>query len=75
MTGLKSLYYGPSNTSWSPAHYFDGGWGRHINPERVGIVMVVLTAMLVAGLLIILTPENIYIDANTLDPAGVWPSP
>lgn len=47
---------------------------RWLDPERVGSVLVVAAAMLLAGLLIVLTPENICIDVNALDPAGAWPS-
>ena len=46
---------------------------RWLDPERVGLVLVGTAALLLAGLLVVLTPENICIDANALDPAGVWP--
>jgi hypothetical protein len=47
---------------------------RWLDPERVGLVLVGTAALLLAGLLVVLTPENICIDANALDPAGVRPS-
>ena len=46
---------------------------RWLDPERVGLVLVGAAALLFAGLLVVLTPENICIDVNALDPAGVWP--
>jgi hypothetical protein len=46
---------------------------RWFDPERVGLVLVGAAALLLAGLLVFLTPENICIDANALDPAEVWP--
>ena len=47
---------------------------RWVDPEKVGIVLIAVAAALLAGLLIVLTPKNICIDANALDPAGVWPA-
>jgi hypothetical protein len=47
---------------------------RWLDPERVGSVLVGTAAVLLAGLLVVLTPENICIDVNALDPAAVWPS-
>ncbi|MCJ2137830.1 hypothetical protein MKK69_27935 [Methylobacterium sp. J-026] len=46
---------------------------RWLDPERVGLVLIAIAALLVAGLLIALTPDSICIDANILDPAAVWP--
>lgn len=47
---------------------------RWFDPEQVGFVLVDAAALLLAGVLVVLTPENICIDANALDPAGIWPS-
>jgi hypothetical protein len=47
---------------------------RWLDPERVGLVLMGAAAILLAGLLIVLTPEGVCIDVNALDPASVWPS-
>jgi hypothetical protein len=47
---------------------------RRLDPDRVGLVLVGTAALLLAGLLVVLTPESICIDVNALDPAGAWPS-
>ncbi|XYD12661.1 hypothetical protein R1A27_34830 (plasmid) [Methylobacterium sp. NMS12] len=46
---------------------------RWFNPERVSIVLASAAALLAAGLLIVLTPEDICIDAGGLDPTTAWP--
>ena len=46
---------------------------RWLDPERVSLVLVAIAALLAAGLLIVLTPDSICIDASELDPANVWP--
>lgn len=48
---------------------------RLFDPEHVGLLMVGIAATLVAGLLIVLTPEGICIDVSVLDPAQIWPAP
>lgn len=48
---------------------------RWFDPERVDIALVFAAALLLTGLLVVLTLDNICIDANALDPARVWPSP
>lgn len=45
-----------------------------LDPERVSPVLVGATAVLLAGLLAVLTMDNICIDVNALDPAGLWPA-
>lgn len=47
---------------------------RWLDPERVGLVLVGATALLLAGLLLVLTPEDVCIDVNALDPSAAWPS-
>lgn len=49
--------------------------GRWLDPDRVGSGLVGAAAILLAGLLVLLTPENLCIDVNALDPSGAWPSP
>ena len=46
---------------------------RWLDPERISLVLVAIAAFLAAGLLIVLTPEGVSIDANALDPTAVWP--
>ncbi|MCJ2067974.1 hypothetical protein MKK75_03980 [Methylobacterium sp. J-030] len=46
---------------------------RWLDQERISSVLVAIAGLLVAGLLIVLTPESVGIDANALDPAAVWP--
>ena len=46
---------------------------RWFNPERVSIVLVSVAALLAAGLLLALTPEDICIDAGALDATAAWP--
>lgn len=47
---------------------------RWFDPGRVGVVLICAAALLLAGLLVALTPDSICTGANALDPAGVWPS-
>lgn len=46
---------------------------QRFDPERVSIVLVCVATLLVAGLLISLTPGDVCIDTGALDPAAVWP--
>ena len=41
------------------------------NPERVSMVLVAIAALLVTGLLILLTPADLVIDTSAFDPAAV----
>ena len=46
---------------------------RWFNPERVSIVLMSIAALLAAGLLLALTPEDICIDASAPAATTVWP--
>jgi ABC-type cobalamin transport system permease subunit len=46
---------------------------KSLNPERVSWVLACIVALLIAGVLLALTPRNISIDPNALDPAALWP--
>ncbi len=46
---------------------------RWLDPERVGMVLVGVVALLTVAVLVALTPENTSTDPNALDPAAVWP--
>ena len=46
---------------------------RWFNPDRVSIVLVSVAALLAAGLLLILTPEDICINAGALNSTAAWP--
>jgi hypothetical protein len=45
---------------------------RWLDPERVSMVLTGVVALLSVGVLLALTPKNISIDPNALDPASVW---
>ena len=46
---------------------------RWLNPERVSMALVGVAELLTAAVLLALTPENVCLDPNALDPASVWP--
>ncbi|MCJ2069360.1 hypothetical protein MKK75_11230 [Methylobacterium sp. J-030] len=46
---------------------------RWLDPDCISVVLVGAAALLVAGLLLALTPETVCVDANALDPAAIWP--
>ncbi|MCJ2012782.1 hypothetical protein [Methylobacterium sp. J-076] len=46
---------------------------RRLDPERVSRVLACVAALLIAWVFVALTPGNISIDPNALDPAAIWP--
>jgi hypothetical protein len=47
--------------------------GRWLDPERVSKALACVAALLIAWVLLALTPGDISIDPNALDPAALWP--
>lgn len=54
---------------------FTVGWAllrtRWFDPEQVSVVLAIIATLLIAGLLIVLTPENACLDVSTLDPQAM----
>jgi len=46
---------------------------RWLDPERASRWLACVAALLIAWVLVALTPKNVSIDPNALDPAALWP--
>ncbi len=46
---------------------------RWLDPQRISRVLAVVASLLTATVLFALTPGDISIDSNALDPAALWP--